>query len=44
MLLSWHNLAYYNRLVSDVRGAIEAGRWAEFFASQPCPLGANTLR
>jgi queuine tRNA-ribosyltransferase len=29
-LLSWHNLAYYNSLLAEVRGAIEAGRWSEF--------------
>ncbi|WP_309084439.1 tRNA guanosine(34) transglycosylase Tgt [Chelativorans sp.] len=29
MLLTWNNLAYYQRLMADIRAAIEAGRLAE---------------
>ena len=32
ILLSWHNLAYYQRLLTDLRAAIRAGRSAEFRA------------
>ena len=32
MLLSWNNLAYYQRLMQDIRDAIEAGRYADFMA------------
>jgi queuine tRNA-ribosyltransferase len=28
MLLTWNNVAYYQRLMQDLRGAIEAGRFA----------------
>ena len=30
MLLTWHNLTYYQDLMAGMRGAIEAGRMAEF--------------
>lgn len=30
MLLTWNNLAYYQRLMSDIRAAIEEGRFAAF--------------
>jgi queuine tRNA-ribosyltransferase len=30
MLLSWHNLAYYQRLMQDIRAAIAAGRFEDF--------------
>ena len=33
MLLTWHNLAYYQTLMAGMRGAIEAGRF-ENFASE----------
>jgi queuine tRNA-ribosyltransferase len=29
MLLSWNNVAYYERLMQDIRDAIEAGRFAD---------------
>lgn len=29
MLLTWNNLAYYQRLMADIRAAIEAGRFAD---------------
>ena len=32
MLLSWNNLAYYQRLMQDIREAIETGRYADFMA------------
>ena len=30
MLLSWHNIQYYQDLMADMRAAIEAGRFAQF--------------
>ena len=33
MLLTWNNLAYYQKLMRDIRAAIEAGRLEEFTAS-----------
>jgi len=30
MLLTWNNLAYYQHLMSGIRSAIEAGRYADF--------------
>ena len=33
MLLTWHNLTYYQDLMAGMRGAIEAGRMAEFAKS-----------
>lgn len=32
MLLSWHNLAYYQTLMADMRNAIAAGQFADFYA------------
>jgi queuine tRNA-ribosyltransferase len=32
VLLTWHNLRYYQDLVADLRAAIEAGRLSEFAA------------
>ncbi len=32
MLLSWHNLAYYQELMQGIRQAIEEGRFADFMA------------
>ena len=32
MLLTWNNLAYYQALMHGARGAIEAGRFADFAA------------
>ena len=34
ILLSWHNLAYYQRLLSDLRAAIRAGKSDDFRAVQ----------
>jgi len=33
MLLTWHNLAFYQDLMADMRGAIEEGR-VEAFAGK----------
>jgi queuine tRNA-ribosyltransferase len=33
MLLTWHNLAYYQRLMADARAAIEAGRFTDYAAA-----------
>ncbi|HUN11810.1 MAG TPA: tRNA guanosine(34) transglycosylase Tgt, partial [Rhabdaerophilum sp.] len=32
MLLSWNNIGYYQRLMREARVAIDAGRYADFFA------------
>ncbi|HYN37776.1 MAG TPA: tRNA guanosine(34) transglycosylase Tgt [Rhodospirillales bacterium] len=44
MLLTWHNLAYYQALMAGMRQAIEAGRFADFAAAfaadQPSPATA----
>lgn len=32
MLLTWHNLQYYQDLMADMRAAIAAGRFASFEA------------
>ena len=32
MLLTWNNLAYYQRLMADIRQAIAEGRYADFMA------------
>jgi len=32
MLLSWHNLAYYQELMQGIRKSIEEGRFADFYA------------
>jgi queuine tRNA-ribosyltransferase len=41
ILLSLHNLAFYNRLVAGARQAIAAGRYAEFCATSLARLGAT---
>ena len=33
MLLTWHNLAYYQHLMAGMRGAIEAGKFEDFEAA-----------
>ena len=33
MLLTWHNLAYYQQLMAGMRQAIEAGRFQDFEAA-----------
>lgn len=33
MLLTWHNLAYYQHLMAGMRGAIEAGQFEDFEAA-----------
>jgi len=40
-LLSLHNLAFYNRLMSDVRQAIDQRRFAEFCAVSLARWGAR---
>jgi len=40
MLASVHNLHFYATLMADIRGALEAGRFAEFAAA----LRAERLR
>jgi queuine tRNA-ribosyltransferase len=41
MLLSLHNLAYYNRLLADARQAIAAGVYGEFCAASLARWGAT---
>ena len=43
MLLSWHNLDYYQRLMGDLRAAISAGRLARFIADFRAATGEETL-
>ena len=33
MLLTWNNLAYYQRLMAGIRAAIAAGTFADFSAA-----------
>ena len=33
MLLSWHNLQYFQQIMSEMRAAIPAGRFAEWQTS-----------
>ena len=33
MLLTWHNLHYYQEIMQGIRGAIAAGRFAEWEAA-----------
>ena len=40
-LLSLHNLAYYNRLLAEIRRAIEEGRWKEFYQLSLARFGAT---
>jgi queuine tRNA-ribosyltransferase len=46
MLLSWHNLAYYQDLMVDMRAAIAAGTAADYarkvFAAYPRPAAGST--
>ena len=44
MLLTWHNLHYYQRLMAEARAAIEAGRFAELVrraAAEPAGCDAE---
>jgi queuine tRNA-ribosyltransferase len=40
-LLSLHNVAYYSRLMAEIRGAIAAGAFAEFCAVSLARLGGK---
>jgi queuine tRNA-ribosyltransferase len=42
-LLSLHNLAFYNRLMAQMRKAIEAGRWANFCRDRLARWGEGSL-
>jgi queuine tRNA-ribosyltransferase len=33
ILLTWHNLTYYQDLMAGIRGAIDGGRMADFAAA-----------
>jgi len=41
-LLSLHNLAFYSRLMAEIRQAITAGLYGEFCAVRLARLGAKT--
>jgi len=43
MLLSWHNLHYYQQLMAGLRGAISAGRLERFIADFRAKTGEETL-
>lgn len=43
MLLSWHNLHYYQDLMAGLRAAIAAGRLADFVADFRAATGEETL-
>jgi queuine tRNA-ribosyltransferase len=42
-LVSLHNLAFYDRLMADMRQAIAAGGFAEFYADRLARWGAGFL-
>jgi queuine tRNA-ribosyltransferase len=42
MLGTMHNLWYYERLMADIRGAIEQGRFQDFRAAFYAARGADT--
>ncbi|MGD9800441.1 MAG: tRNA guanosine(34) transglycosylase Tgt, partial [Parvularculaceae bacterium] len=43
MLLTWHNLHYYQQLTAGLRAAISAGRLAEFIAEFKAQTGEECL-
>jgi queuine tRNA-ribosyltransferase len=43
MLLTWHNLHYYQDLMAGLRGAIAEGRLAAFVADFHARLGAGDV-
>ncbi|OFX02738.1 MAG: tRNA guanosine(34) transglycosylase Tgt [Alphaproteobacteria bacterium RIFCSPHIGHO2_12_FULL_63_12] len=43
MLLTWHNLHYYQQLMASLREAIAAGRLADFVAAFRAQTGEETL-
>ena len=43
MLLSWHNLAYYQSLMAEMRAAIAAGSFSEFLARFRAETGEAVL-
>ena len=43
MLLSWHNLAYYQSLMAEIRAAIAEGRFGAFIAEFRAATGETTL-
>jgi queuine tRNA-ribosyltransferase len=42
ILLSWHNIAFYQNLMSDLRAAIEQGQVREFRASRQARWQTST--
>lgn len=43
MLLTWHNLAYYQQLMADLRAAVAAGALARFIDAFRAATGEETL-
>ena len=43
MLLTWHNLQYYQDLMAGMRGAIGAGRFAGFVADFRAETGEEIV-
>ena len=43
MLLTWHNLQYYQDLMAAMRAAIAAGRFGDFVAQVRAETGETTL-
>jgi len=43
MLLSWHNIAYYQQLMADLRAAIAAGALSRFMADFRAATGEENL-
>jgi queuine tRNA-ribosyltransferase len=43
MLLTWNNLAYYQRMMQDIRDAIEAGRFTDHAAEMSAGWAGGDL-
>ena len=43
MLLTWHNLHYYQQLMEGIRNAIAQGRFSQFVAGFKTATGEETL-
>ena len=43
ILLTWHNLTYYQDLMAEMRDAIEAGRFADFAARFEVGMAAGDI-
>ncbi|MBI1365163.1 MAG: tRNA guanosine(34) transglycosylase Tgt [Alphaproteobacteria bacterium] len=43
MLLTWHNVAFYQSLMAEIRAAVAAGRFSEFVADFRAATGESVL-